>query len=246
MVCLEGVIFWRCLTVSTKSEKSHARLDVVHGVRKGEKVISVVREFKVLANCDVLDIGTGSGAIASELSKISKSVSSVDVCDERLIRNNYKFIEVKGARLPFKDETFDIVISNHVVEHIPLQDIHMREVYRVLKKGGIAYLATPNKYWVLEPHFYVPFLSMLPRRLSSIIVRLLKGREWDIYPLSYKDLCALACRFEVVNMTPEVIKNFRKYHLGVGFFRMFLELLPLSMIRRLNLIYPTYILVLKK
>lgn len=45
--------------------------------------------------------------------------------------------------LPFSDETFDLVICNHVLEHIDDDCKAMRELYRVLKKGGTALLQVP-------------------------------------------------------------------------------------------------------
>ncbi|MBE2245670.1 MAG: methyltransferase domain-containing protein [Candidatus Competibacteraceae bacterium] len=48
--------------------------------------------------------------------------------------------------MPFADRTYDVVICNHVLEHIP-DDVHaMREIYRVMKPGGWAILQVPMRY----------------------------------------------------------------------------------------------------
>jgi ubiquinone/menaquinone biosynthesis C-methylase UbiE len=54
--------------------------------------------------------------------------------------------EIVGERLPFNDKQFDLVISFDTVEHIPDVDKHLREVFRVLKKGGMYAFSTPEKY----------------------------------------------------------------------------------------------------
>ena len=48
--------------------------------------------------------------------------------------------------MPFEDESFDVVICNHVLEHVDDDRKAMREVYRILKKGGWAILQVPIDY----------------------------------------------------------------------------------------------------
>ena len=50
--------------------------------------------------------------------------------------------------LPFKSETFDVIVSNQVIEHLSDTDLFLRNVYRVLKKNGYAIIGTENiSYW---------------------------------------------------------------------------------------------------
>jgi len=56
-----------------------------------------------------------------------------------------------GEVLPFQDESFDAVFAYAVLEHVNNLDKIMKEIYRVLKKNGILFIArTPNKYSILE------------------------------------------------------------------------------------------------
>jgi SAM-dependent methyltransferase len=50
-----------------------------------------------------------------------------------------------AATLPFQDDTFDIVVSSDVIEHIPEVQQHIAEVARVLVPGGRYYVKTPNR-----------------------------------------------------------------------------------------------------
>jgi ubiquinone/menaquinone biosynthesis C-methylase UbiE len=55
-------------------------------------------------------------------------VHSVDIADDRLEREGFEFHLVEGAQLPFEDSFFDIVLSNHVIEHVgdlPEQRTHL-------------------------------------------------------------------------------------------------------------------------
>jgi predicted SAM-dependent methyltransferase len=55
--------------------------------------------------------------------------------------NNIRKIDL--TRIPFKDESFDIFICNHVLEHITDYRTALKEIYRVLKPDGTAILQTP-------------------------------------------------------------------------------------------------------
>ena len=51
---------------------------------------------------------------------------------------------------------------------------------RVLDRGGVCYLAVPNKWVLLEPHFRLPFLSWIPERLRDPYVRAARrGERYD-------------------------------------------------------------------
>ncbi|MFI3282365.1 MAG: class I SAM-dependent methyltransferase [Rikenellaceae bacterium] len=95
----------------------------------------------------VLEIGTGSGygvdviaPHASKFTTIDKFESAVDLSNH----TNVNFIQTNVPPLPFEDESFDCVISFQVIEHIVDDAKFVSEVRRVLKRGGIFIVSTPN------------------------------------------------------------------------------------------------------
>lgn len=71
-----------------------------------------------------------------------------DVVTADLHPGFYRHIEAKTQkvnllRLPFETEVFDLVVGNHILEHIPDDKTAMREIFRVLKTGGRAILQVP-------------------------------------------------------------------------------------------------------
>lgn len=137
----------------------------------------------------ILEIGTGSGLIASYFANQSLfkfEVHSVDVIDQCVDKNHINFQLIKNTILPYKNSEFDIVISNHVIEHvgdIDMQCSHLNEIYRVLKSDGEVYLACPNRFMIKEPHYQLYFLSWLPRALSNKYLTLFnKNNQYDCYP----------------------------------------------------------------
>ena len=92
----------------------------------------------------ILDIGCGNGGISSHFARDNEQ-HGVDVADRRRDgARGFDFRLVDSERLPFEAGSFDIVISHHVIEHVADQGMHLAEIRRVLKPGGLAYLATPN------------------------------------------------------------------------------------------------------
>lgn len=143
----------------------------------------------------MLEVGTGSGGIASYFGTHPSgrySVEAVDVVDSRLICEGFRFQLVSDILLPFADQAFDVVLSNHVIEHVGdevQQRRHLMELHRVLRRGGKGYLAVPNRWMLVEPHYHLPFLSWLPRAWRSPYLRLAgKGRFYDCEPLQIRQL----------------------------------------------------------
>ena len=175
--------------------QGHAVLNVVSRAHKARKVELLLGLGREPAPLRLLEIGTGSGGMASYFatkSPVPFQVWSVDVEDTRQVTEGYKFRLVDGAGLPFDAESFDVVLSNHVIEHVgdyETQLHHLREMGRVLKADGVGYLAVPNRWQVVEPHYKIAFLSWLPPRFRSTYLRLRRrGNHYDCSPLSRHEI----------------------------------------------------------
>jgi SAM-dependent methyltransferase len=175
--------------------KPHASLDPRKRLPKAEKI----RHLLELAQGDdalkLLEIGTGSGVIAHYFavrSGLHCDVDAVDVLDQRQVFEGYRFHLVDNVTLPFGSGVFDVVISNHVLEHVGdriEQQRHLDEMARVLKPGGRAYLASPNRWQWVEPHYRLLFLSWLPRRWRTPYLRWRQpGAVYDCEPLQLREL----------------------------------------------------------
>ena len=176
----------------------HAALDLTSRRHKGMKIERLLGLVPTLQPLRLLEIGTGSGGIAHYFAthpSIRCAVTAVDVVDQRMVRDGYDFRLVSGTVLPFDDGAFDVVISNHVIEHVgehASQLSHLREMHRVMASGAVGYLAVPNRWMLLEPHFRLAFLSWLPPSLRTPYLRLMRrGSVYDCNPLTLPRLNAM-------------------------------------------------------
>jgi phosphatidyl-myo-inositol dimannoside synthase len=171
--------------------QGHAVLDLPSRDSKAMKIARLLGLDVGGPRKRLLEIGCGSGGISrwfGDAGPMRWDVEAVDVEDVRMVRDGYAFRIVSGPSLPFEDASFDVVITNHVIEHVgdeSAQREHLREVRRVLREDGIAYIAVPSRWMLVEPHFKLPFLSWLPSTLSHAYVRLArKGTHYDCRPLT--------------------------------------------------------------
>jgi len=204
----------KMLTVQARA--SHANHDLALRKRKAQKIIAVLATRRDLAGSKLLEVGTGAGIIAAELAAVvgpRGHVESVDVTDERVVTDGYRFTRIAGTALPFSAAHFDIVVSNHVIEHVGdhrAQAHHLSEIRRVLDTAGLVYLAAPNKWRWMEPHFRLPLLSWLPLDVADRYVRATgKGSRYDCLPPSRATLIRLTREAGLVpeDITWEVLQR---------------------------------------
>ena len=109
--------------------------------------LAYVEAAKRVQGC-VLEIGTGTGYGVDIIAPNVKRFVTMDKTRSEelgVMPENVEFVEAVVPPLPFADESFDCVVSFQVIEHIKRDKEFVREVYRVLKKGGKFIVSTPNR-----------------------------------------------------------------------------------------------------
>lgn len=156
-----------------------------------------------LEECRMLDMGSGLGTICVPASRHVRSVVAVDTDPASLARSR-EWAEREGrtnltflvrSLLDLPRDSFDIVICSDVIEHVEDQDGVAASLVRSLGPEGVYYLSTNNRWWPMEGHFGLPFLSWLPRRWADRYVRSMgRGSRYDISPLSLSETTNLLSR----------------------------------------------------
>jgi len=194
----------------------------------------------------LLDVGTGSGEIAYYLSDYFR-VISIDINDQRLFHDGFEFL-VTSEVLPFASNVFDIVISNHVIEHVNSTHTHISEIHRVLKPEGWLYLATPNRLWPWEVHYRVPLIHYLPRDFFHWLMRKAGKYQEDI-DLQTSWQLEFNCRkyFLISSVSENICQNPRYYKLNVSErLNQALNVVPKSIIKVAHCLMPTLIYMMQK
>lgn len=200
--------------------------------------------------------------ISYEISKYGNDVTTVDVQDKSLKKTinkyqiklkDFNFLLAGGHKLPFKPNSFDVVICNQVIEHVPKQHRHqlINEAHSALKSNGIFYIATPNKLWPIEPHVRLPFLSYLPiniaNRYANVFRKNDKYDNYDVVLLYLWELKRILCDFyTVVDLTPVTIKNTETFYIKdeiPEILKPLLKRFPLSILQLFSSFFPSWILI---
>jgi 2-polyprenyl-3-methyl-5-hydroxy-6-metoxy-1,4-benzoquinol methylase len=189
--------------------------------RKAQTILAVLDDFSGsdTQSLQLLDIGTSTGIIDSFLADHFLKVIGIDIDKEAIefaqssfIKNNLEFRTGDAMNLEFSDNEFDIVVCTHIYEHVPDADEMTREIFRILKPGGICYFAAGNRLSIMEPHYKLPFLSILPRSLAHLYMKIAgKGSHYHEKHLMLPGLKKLVSHFVVHDYTKRIIEDPEKF-----------------------------------
>jgi hypothetical protein len=81
-----------------------------------------------------------------------------------------------GRKIDFPDQSFDIVFSNSVIEHVGSFEDQKRFASEVRRVGRKVFVQSPNRWFFIEPHFGTAFVHFFPRPLAKRLLRVLSFR----------------------------------------------------------------------
>lgn len=161
-------------------------------------------EFRLTAETRVLDLGSEDGssiaAVLRETPVKARNVYIADINSRAVLRGEkiYGFRPVvipETGRLPFQDGFFDIVYCSSVIEHVTIlkqsvwslrsgrdfcsqAENRQREfAQEIIRLGKAYFVQTPNRWFPIESHTWLPFAAYLPRRALLALLRL-TNRVW--------------------------------------------------------------------
>jgi len=105
--------------------------------------------------------------------------STVGLDVDPVVKNN-KFLDravpFDGGKFPLEDNSFDVVFSHWVMEHVPDPALHFKEVHRVLAPGGVYLFRTPNLF-----HYSMMAAKYFPEKLRVPVARWLKREREEAH-----------------------------------------------------------------
>ncbi len=171
-------------------------------------VINLVRKFLPKnVNPNILDAGCGTGMIFSHLESygtvvgIDLSKEALKFCHERRLR---PLIHGNLTKLPFKNESFDLIVALDILEHIEKHENAASEFYRCLKKDGVIIFTVPAHPFIWSEHDIA--LHHFRRYTMCNFKDLLKTQNWKTLKISY----AISFTFPAVVLYRVFSKIFKK------------------------------------
>lgn len=140
----------------------------------------MIRRWGNVAGARILEAGCGLGAYVLHLLEDSPRVVAFDIEHERVAAAHQQVAAVHVAAaeaLPYADASFDLVLSNEVIEHVQDDAVAVREMVRVLAPGGRILIFCPNRWYPVEQHGHywrgryhfgnTPLINYLPDPLRN-------------------------------------------------------------------------------
>jgi SAM-dependent methyltransferase len=159
------------------------------------------------------------------------------------------FAIASGDALPLSDAVCDSVVCNHVYEHVRDANALMAEIVRVLRPGGACWFAAGHTWQLIEPHYRLPLLSLMPRRLASAVVRA-TGRDsaYEVRFLAPWRVPELFVHFAEARLVSiDALRAPSQYELSVGALRFSpVRTLVRTFARPLAWLSPTQLWILRK
>jgi len=115
----------------------------------------------------ILDFGCGAGNLVQAIRDQGYNAYGIDLAfkggqhTEELAAAGYlRLVSTVDYKIPFEDNTFDLVSTDQVFEHVQNHDAVLSEISRVLKPGGVSLNVYPPRLIPIEPHVFVPLASV--------------------------------------------------------------------------------------
>ncbi len=155
-------------------------------------------EFKQFRDARLLEVGCGMGTDLLQFARGGARCVGIDLTPRsiEITRHRFRlygaegdFMISDGERLPFHDESFDVVYSNGVLHHTPDTAGAIRDIHRVLRPGGVAkvmlYHRNSLNYWVdvILRHGVLRAEFLRGRSTGEIMSRVIEYSEHGGRPL---------------------------------------------------------------
>lgn len=158
---------------------------IIHPVMthfRQRRLAELLETFPNLENSSVLDVGGRPfiwDLLKKEFGVVPRSLVILNTPSEEMLPESpdYTVMIADGCELPYDDDSFDLVFSNSVIEHVGEFEQMAQFAKECDRVGKSLYVQTPNRWFPLEAHFGAALIHWLPRawyrKLSFLSLRYL-------------------------------------------------------------------------
>ena len=152
-------------------------------VGRAVEQIEVLQKYTPLEleNLKILEVGSSFGTFQSYVASKDSHVFGIEPSLDAIkigqagwenLPNPTQVVNSIGENLPFASESFDLVYSSNVLEHVQEPNLVIRESLRVLKVGGYLQFVFPNYGSIWDGHYSLPWIPYAPYWLGKFYVRM--------------------------------------------------------------------------
>ncbi len=195
---------WREAIAGASQPGIRAKAEFLLDARRSNWVV----ELPLPPAAEILDVGAGMGGVAAGLAPHAGRVVALEpvalrarFAAARVQQDGLKQVTVVRAdahTLPFPPRAFDVVVLSGVLEWLGKGKRHpqdaqlavLRRIRELLRPGGVLVVGIENRigiwyFFGRHDHSYLPFTSLLPRGLASLVTRVLRGHPYDTYTYTH-------------------------------------------------------------
>ena len=107
----------------------------------------------------------------------------LNLTKEEVTLPNITSVSGDATNMPeFKDQSFDLVFSNSVIEHLYTWENQVKMANEIMRVGKKYFIQTPNKYFPIEAHYAIPFAQFAPKSLIFQVLtktKLSRMQKWE-------------------------------------------------------------------
>ena len=129
-------------------------IDVVYSVNKkpftsypGKLIKYLTDKYNLKKDAKILEMGCGRGEFLNEFTKLGMNGFGIDLSNyaDKFCENaEIKIVDITKEKIPYQDNSFDVVFSKSFIEHFYYPEKIFQEAYRVLKPAGVFINLTPE------------------------------------------------------------------------------------------------------
>ena len=133
--------------------------------KRFENFITFINSLKLSDKINILDIG-GTQSYWDNMglpNELNVHITLLNLNLEKVSADRFSSVIGDATDLKeIKNNTFDVIFSNSVIEHLFTWENQKKMADEILRVGKFYYIQTPNLYFPIEPHWFFPFFQFLP------------------------------------------------------------------------------------
>ena len=145
-----------------------------------KRIKMFLKEMQPTEDTRILDVGGYSSYWKKMGIKSKVTLVNLHIYEKDALADDpqFEFVEADGCELPFDDDSFDLVYSNSVIEHLFTSEKQQQFASEIKRVGKAYWVQTPAKEFPVEPHVLTPFIHWMPKKVQMKLAKWFTVRSW--------------------------------------------------------------------